>query len=304
MSKGGVFGLVISATAFLLMSAMLVSSGGTSAAGIEGTYTSTVPGEGYFDSTWPADYTYDAKLTLQSGGGGSLWLKCTDVVVNQAGWEAAYDMLGKSQTVSVSWVSMGTSVTITIHDNYGGNYPLTVTQSGNRLSGSGTYTDISYVSNSWDMDVTKGGGSGSSSLSFGFSGLVGLAGIAAAGGFVVGFIVSILPPPHNMGGSILPRNTSPLGTPYAPSQSIGSFGAQRPGSVTSPLPDVPKMGMFQPMQFPNVEMGRSTDIRPTEIRQTDTLSKRSCPNCGATLMYTAAGWSCPGCSRPPPRGVE
>ncbi len=302
MSKGGVLGLVISATAFVLLSVMLVSSVGTSAAGVEGTYTSTVPGEGYFDSTYPADFTYDAELTLRSGGGGSLWLKCTDVVVNQAGWESAYDMLGRSQTVSVTWVSLGTSVTITIHDNYGGNYPLTVTQSGNRLSGSGSYVDNSYVTNSWQMDVIKGGGGGSMSL--GFSGLFGLAGIAAAGGFVVGFIVSLLPPPHNMGGSILPRNTSPLGTPYAPSRSIGSFGAQQPGSVTSPLPDVPKMGMFQPMQFPNVEMGRTTDIRPTEIRPTDVLSKRSCPNCGSTLIYTAAGWSCPGCSRPPPRGVE
>jgi len=300
MSKGGCLGLLISATAFLLLSLMLVSSVGTEAAGVTGTYTSTTPGHGYFDSTYPADYTYDAKLTLNAGGSGSLWLKCTDVVVNQAGWEAAYDMLGRSQTVDVDYVVFGSTVTITIHDGYGGNYPLSVTSSGNRLSGSGSYTDISYVTNSWQMDVTKGGG-GSTSL--GLSGIAGIAGAAAIGGFLVGFAVSLLPPPRYMGGSIMPRSNSPLGTPYAPSQSIGSM-ANQPGGVTRPLPDVPRMHMFEPMQFPNVEMGRTTEIRPTEIHQTDVLSKRSCPNCGSTLMVTAAGWSCPFCNRPPRGGVE
>jgi hypothetical protein len=300
---------LISATVFFLLSVVLVISGGTMAAGVTGVYTSTVPDEGYFDHTYPADYTYDARLTLNAGGSGSLWLECTDVVVNAAGWEAAYDMLGRSQTVDVDWISLGSTVTITINDNYGGHYPLQVTLSGDRLSGSGSYTDISYVTNSWQMDVTKGGGG--SSVSLGLTGMAGLAGAVAIGGFLVGFAVSLLPPPRKMGGSIMPQNNSPLGTPYAPSQSVvlnhqlSSMGNQQyPGGVTRPLPDVPRMRMFEPMQFPNVQMGQTTVVQPTDIHQTDVLSKRSCPNCGSTLMVTAAGWSCPFCNRAPPGGLD
>ena len=309
MSRFGCLGLLISATAFVFMSVMLVLSGGTAAAGVAGTYHSTIPDQGYTDSTYPADYTYDAELTLNGGGSGSLWLKCTDVVVNVAGWEAAYDMLGRSQTVGVDYTVLGTSVSITIHDGYGGNYLLTVTSEGDRLHGSGSYQDISYVTNSWTMDVIKGGGGGSTSL--GFNGLAGIAGAAAMGGFLVGFLVSLLPPPRYMGGSIMPANNTQLGTPYAPSQSlvlnhqISSMANQQPGGVTRPLPDVPRMRMqFDPIQFPNVEMGRTTDIRPTDVHPTDVLSKRSCPNCGSTLMVTAAGWSCPFCNRPPRGGLD
>ncbi len=307
MSRSGCIGLMVSGTVFVLLSLVLASSGGSRAADATGVYTSTIPGEGYFDSTYPADFTYDAKLTLNAGGSGSLWLKCTDVVVNVAGWEAALDAIGQSQTVAVDYTVLGSTVTLTIHDNYGGSYVLPVTLDGNRLYGSGQYTDISYVTNSWQMDVTKGGGS---SVSLGFSGIAGIAGAAAIGGFLVGFAVSLLPPPRYMGGSILAPNQTTLGTPYAPSQSVVidhrmSSMANQPGGVTRPLSDVPKMPMrFDPIQFPNVEMGKTTDVRPTDVHQTDVLSRRACPNCGSTLIVTAAGWSCPFCNRAPPGGVD
>lgn len=307
MAAGGHFGLMISGTVFVMLSLMLLTGGATTAETVTGTWTSTVAGQGYFDSTYPADYTYDAKLTLNSGGSGSLWLRCTNVVINQPGWGSASEMLGKSQTVSVDYTVLGSSVTITIHDNYGGSYVLHVTVSGSRLSGSGQYTDISYVTNSWQMDLTKGGG-GSTSL--GISGIAGIAGAFALGGFLVGFGVSLMPPPRNMGGSIMPQSQSPLGTPYAPSQSLVlnhqiSSMANQPGGVTRPLPDVPRMRMqFDPMQFQNVQMGRPTDVRPTDVHPTDVLSKRACPNCGSTLIATAWGWSCPFCNRAPPGGLD
>jgi hypothetical protein len=309
MFKRGYLGLMMSANVFILLSLTLVWSGGTEAAGFEGTYNSTIPGEGYFDSTYPADFTYDAELTLGPGGDGSLWLRCTDVVVNVAGWDAAYDMLGKSQTVDIDWEISGSGVKVTINDNYGGHYPLQLSSSGNRLYGSGSYTDISYVTNSWQMDVTKGGGG--SSVSLGLSGIAGLAGAAAVGGFLVGFAVSLLPPPRNMGGSNMPRSTSPLGTPYAPSQSVvldhklsSMANQQYPGGVTRPLPEYPRMRMTEPMQFPNVQMGQTTVVGPTNIHQTDVLKNRTCPNCGSILMVTAAGWSCPNCNRAPPGGLD
>ena len=69
MSKVGYLCLVTAGTAFVLMSLTLASSGGAMA-GVDGVYTSTVPDEGYFDSTYPADFTYDARLTLNAGGSG------------------------------------------------------------------------------------------------------------------------------------------------------------------------------------------------------------------------------------------
>jgi predicted RNA-binding Zn-ribbon protein involved in translation (DUF1610 family) len=85
---------------------------------------------------------------------------------------------------------------------------------------------------------------------------------------------------------------------------LSSMADQR-GGVTRPIPDVPKMPMqFDPTQFQNVEMGRPTDVRPTDVHPTDVLSKRACPNCGSTLIVTAAGWSCPVCNRAPPGGVD
>ena len=309
MSKSGCIGLMVSGTVFVLLSFVLASSGGSQAADVTGVYTSTVPDEGYFDSTYPADFTYDARLTLYADGTGSLWLECTDVYVNMDGWVNPADVIGQTQTVEVDYTVVSSSITITIYDNYGGVYVLPATLDGNRIYGSGQYTDISYVTNSWEMDVIKSGGStGPSTL--GIPDIAGIAGAVAVGGFLVGFAVSLLPPPRSMGGSIMPQRQTTLGTPYAPSQSVvidhklSSMADQR-GGVTRPIPDVPKMPMqFDPIQFQNVEMGRPTDVRPTDVHSTDVLSKRACPNCGSTLIVTAAGWSCPVCNRAPPRGVD
>jgi hypothetical protein len=300
---------LVSGTVFALLSLMLALSGGSQAADVTGVYNSTVADEGYFDSTYPADFTYDARLTLYADGTGSLWLECTDVYVNMDGWVNPADVIGQTQTVDVDYAVVGSSITITIYDNYGGVYVLPCTLDGNRIYGSGQYTDISYVTNSWEMDVTKGGGSGDP-ISLGISGIAGIAGAIAVGGFLVGFGVSLLPAPRNMGGSIMAPRQTALGTPYAPSQSVVvdhklSSMANQPGGVTRPLPDVPRMPMqFDPIQFPNVEMGRATDVRPTDVHPTDVLSTRTCPNCGSTLMATAAGWSCPVCNRAPPGGVN
>jgi len=298
---------MVSGTVLIALSFVLAVSGMSKAEAVAGTWTSTIAGQGYFDSTWPGDFTFDAKLTLDQYSGGSLWLKCTNVVVNQQGW-GVEGKLGMTQTVDVDYVVFGPSVTLTIKDPYGGEYDLAVTVSGNRMTGSGSYEDIGGTINSWTMDLTKSGG-GSSSV--GVPGIGAAAGAAAVGGFLVGFATSLLPPPRFMGGSIMPPSNSQLGTPYAPSQSlvlnhkISSMANQQPGGVTRPLPEVPRMRMqFDPIQFPNVQMGRTTDVRPTDVHSTDVLAKRSCPSCGSTLMVTAGGWSCPFCNRAPPGGLD
>jgi hypothetical protein len=157
------------------------------------------------------------------------------------------------------------------------------------------------------LDVTKSGGGSTA----GAPNVGGLAGAAGIGGFLAGFGASILPPPRYMGGSIMRPSKSPLGTPYAPSQSvvlnhqISSMANQNNLGVTRPLPDVPRMQFGPvPIQFPNVQMGQPTVVQPTDIRQTDVLAKRFCPNCGSTLGYTAAGWGCPFCHRAPPGGLD
>jgi hypothetical protein len=304
MSRGWCLALVIPGTALIVLSFMLVACGGARADSVSGTWTSTVSGRGYFDHTWPADFYYDGRLTI-NGGTGSFKLTCTNVVINQPGWEAALQGIGKTTTVSVDYTILGSSVTLNVHGSDRRTYPHALTVSGGRLSGSGSYTDSSGTVNSWTLDLTRSsGGTGGGTSVGALPNLTGIAAAASIGGFLAGFAVSLLPPPRFMGGSILPRSNTTLGTPYAPSQSIASFRDQT-GSVTRPLPDVPKMRMpLDPIQFPNVVMGTPTDIHPTDIRPTDTLSKRFCRFCGSPLMVTAGGWSCPGCRRAPPGGLD
>lgn len=303
-------GLMIAGTTLMLLSLMVIVSTGAKAVGVAGTYTSTTPGQGYTDDTYPAKFIYDAQLTLYSGGSGSFWLKYTSVVVHQSGWVNPADLIGRSNTVSVDYTVFGSSVTVTV---YAGSFSfdMQLTLSGNRLSGSGTYTDPSYATNSWTLDVTKSGGGGGGGSATVAPELGGIAGAAGIGGFLAGFGASILPPPRPMGGSIMRPSKSPLGTPYAPSQSVvlnhqlSSIAQQNNVGVTRPLPDVPRMQFGPgPIQFPNVQMGQPTVVQPTDIRPTDVQAKRFCPNCGSTLSYTAAGWGCPFCRRAPPGGLD
>ena len=299
MSRRGRLALVIPSMSLIVLSFMLISSGGTRADTVSGTWTSTVAGNGYFDHTWPADFYYDGKLTLNSGT-GSFKLTCTRVVINQPGWEAALEGVGQITTVGVDYTVLGSSVALRVHGTDGRFYTFALTVSGGRMTGSGQYTDGSGTVNSWTMDLTRGGGGTSLGA---LPNLTGIAAAASIGGFLAGFAVSLLPPPRYMGGSIMPPSRTTLGTPYAPSQSIGSFRDQT-GGVTRPLPDVPRMRMQTDIQFPNVVMGTPTEIKPTDIRPTDTLKKRFCQFCGSPLIVTAGGWSCPGCNRAPPGGLD
>lgn len=301
-------GLMIAGTTLMLLSLMIFISVGTNAAGVPGTYTSTTLNQGYTSDTYPAKFIYDARLTLDASGTGSFWLKYTNVIVHQPGWVSPADLIGVEDSATVRYAVLGSTVTVTVLASTF-SFDMRLTLSGNRLTGSGSYTDPSSTINSWTMDVTKGGGSGASAA--GVPAVGGLAAAAGIGGFLAGFGASILPPPRYMGGSIMRPPASPLGTPYAPSQSVvinhhlSSIVDQNNLGVTRPLPDVPKMP-FGPglIQFPNVQMGQPTVVQPTDIRPTDVLSKRFCPNCGSTLSYTAAGWGCPFCHRAPPGGVD
>jgi hypothetical protein len=300
MSRGRRLTLVIPGTALIVLSFMLIASGGTKADSVSGTWTSTVAGHGYFDHTWPADFYYDGRLSID-GGSGSFKLTCTNVVINQPGWEAALQGIGMITNVGVEYTVLGSSVTLMVHGTDGRTYTYALTVNGGRMTGSGQYTDSSGTVNSWTLDLTRSGGGTSVGA---LPNLAGPAAAASIGGFLAGFAVSLLPPPRYMGGSIMPPSKTTLGTPYAPSQSIGSFRDQI-GGVTRPLPDVPRMRMpLDPIQFPNIQMGTPTEIRPTDIHPTDTLSKRFCQYCGSPLMVTAGGWSCPGCNRAPPGGLD
>jgi hypothetical protein len=298
MSRGGRLAFVIPGMSLIVLSFMLIASGGTRADTVGGTWTSTTPGHGYFDHTWPADFYYDGKLTLDSGT-GSFKLTCTNVVINQPGWESALSGIGMITNVGVDYTVLGSSVSLRVHGTDGRFYTFALTVSGGRMTGSGQYTDTSGIVNSWTLDLTRGGGGTSVGA---LPNLAAYAAPIAIGGFLVGFAVSLLPPPHYMGGSIMPPSKTTLGTPYAPSQSIASFRDQT-GGVTRPLPDVPRMRMQTDIQFPNVVMGTPTEIKPTDIHPTDTLKKRFCQFCGSPLMVTAEGWSC-SCGRAPPGGLD
>jgi len=302
-------GLMICGSALMLISMMMLVSVRTSAESVAGTYTSTTPGQGYTDDTYPAKFIFDAKLTLSSTGGGSFWLKYTAVTFHQSGWGSPSDYIGRSSTMTVDYTVMGSTVTVTVHTDMGFTFDMRLTYNGGRLTGSGSYVDPNYATNSWTIDVTKSGGGSGGAGTMGVPGVSSIAGAAGIGGFLAGFGASILPPPRSMGGSILGPSRSPLGTPYAPSQSVvlnhqlSSMAGQ--GNVTRPLRDVPRMQFGPgPIQFQNVQMGQQTVVQPTDIRPTDVQAKRFCPNCGSTLSFTAAGWGCPFCHRAPPGGLD
>ena len=306
ISKRVPLGLMIAGTTLMLLSLMIIVSTGTKAAGVPGIYTSTTPDQGYTDDTYPAKFIYDARLTLDASGTGSFWLEYTNVIVHQPGWVNPADLIGVEDSANVRYTVLGSTVTVTVLASTF-SFDMRLTLSGNRLTGSGSYADPSSTTNSWTLDVTKGGGSGASAA--GVPAIGGLAAAAGIGGALAAFGASIFPPPRYMGGSIMRPPASPLGTPYAPSQSVvinhqlSSMANQ--GNVTRPLPDVPRMQFGPgPIQFPNVQMGQPTVVQPTHIRPTDVQAKRFCPNCGSTLSYTAAGWGCQRCHRAPPGGVD
>lgn len=307
MKRKGILAFIIYGLSFSMLIASVMMSTVASAADASGTWTSTVAGQGYTDDTWPAKFYYDAVLTI-GGGTNTFVLTCSDVTINQPGWESASDMIGKSFPYEIDYSVIGDSITLYVPDGYGGSISLEAVITGNRMIGSGDYMDASYVTNSYTIDLTRNGGGPGGIGTFGL-GTIAMA--ASIGGFLVGFATSLLPPPRFMGGSIMPPQPTQLGTPYAPSQSVvmnhqlSSMANQPQGSVTRPLQDVPRMRMqFDQMQFPNVEMGRPTDVRPTDVHPTNVLSTRQCPNCGSTLIATAAGWSCPSCNRAPPGGLD
>jgi hypothetical protein len=269
MSRGKYLALLIPATALIIISFMLIASGGARAAGVIGTWSSTPGGDGYFDDTWPADFHYNAVLTLNSGGSGTFKLTCTDVTNVQPGWESALTGIGKINTVSVTYTTSGASVTLVI-----AGYSFPVSVSGNRMTGSGSYTDTSGTVNRWTMDLTLGGGGGG-----GGGGDLGLpdlsalsapaAGLAVAGG-IVGLAASLLPPPLSLQMPLQPPGTTS-------------------GSHLVPA-DAPMQA--QPNGYP-----------PNYPYPQGTSATMNCPFCGMpTLSPFATGWFCTNAMCPARRG--
>jgi hypothetical protein len=274
MSSSKYLALLIPATALIIMSFMLIASGGARAASVTGTWSSTAGSDGYFDDTWPADFHYNAWLTLYSGGTGTFKLTCTSVTSVQPGWESAYTGVGKTTTVNVDYTTSGSSVTLVVHSTMGGTYTFPLTVSGNRMTGSGSYVDEGYVTNNWAMDLTLGGGGGG-----GGSGDLGLpdlsslsapaAGIAIAGG-VVGLAASLLPPPLSLQMPLQPPGTT-SGSHLVPADA--------------------------PMQAP------PNGYPPNYPHPQGTSASMNCPFCGMpTLSPFATGWFCTNAMCPARRG--
>jgi hypothetical protein len=269
MSKGKYLALLIPGIALVVISLMLIASGGAKAAGVTGTWSTTPGSDGYFDDTWPADFHYDAELTLYSGGTGIFKTTCTSVTNVQSGWESAYSGVGKTTTVSVTYTTSGSSVTLVM-----AGYTFPVTVSGNRMTGSGSYVDPGYVTNSWTIDLTFGGGGGGGSASdFGLPDLSALAapaaGIAAAGG-IVGLAASLLPPPVSLNMPLQPPGTT-TGNHLVPADA--------------------------PMQAP------PGGYPPNYPYPQGTSATMNCPFCGMpTLSPFATGWFCTNAMCPARRG--
>jgi hypothetical protein len=270
MSKGKYLALLIPGAALIMISFMLIASGGAQAAGVTGTWSTTPGADGYFDDTWPADFHYDAELTLYAGGTGRFVTTCTYVDNVKSGWESAYSMEDEVTDIDVTYTVSGSSVTLIM-----AGYTFPVTVSGDRMTGSGTYTDTSGTANHWTIDLTLsgGGGGGGSGSDFGLPDLSALAapaaGIAAAGG-IVGLAASLLPPPLSLQMPLQPPGTT-SGNHLVPA-------------------DAPRQA--PPGGYP-----------PNYPYPQGTSATMNCPFCGMpTLSPFATGWFCTNAMCPARRG--
>jgi hypothetical protein len=216
----------ISALGALLLS-LSFTSGDAAAESVEGTWTSRIAGEGYFDHTYPADFHYDVNLQLSASGSGTVSSTCSKVDVNVAGWESAKQAVGKTSRYSVSGSVSGSRYTMYVS---GYSFPLTV--SGGRMYGNGQYTDTSGTVNTWKYDL-KGGGA----FAFGDMAALSAAGAAVSGaGAAAGLAASLVPAPK----PVLVRSPAPMQYPRAAS------GMNIMGPHHRPQGPLPYYGPFNP----------------------------------------------------------
>ena len=294
---------------FLMVS---FSGGSAKAEDVSGTWVSGVSGEGYFDHTYPADFHYDATLTLTESGGrvsGTSRLTCSKVDVNVAGWESAKSAVGKTSSYSVSGTVTSSGVVLVIQ---GYSFPLTV--SGGKMTGSGQYTDTSGTVNSWRFDLKGGQGS-----LFGLGDMAGLtaaASVLGIAGAAAGLAVSSIPAPR----PVTPQGSYPQaarGPPSGGQQAIAPRGWGRKQPVpwsqinTYPVGIAPgDERIYEPQPFTPIspDPGRSIllDGSGTQVGPPDkapppnpprgdekiTDNNPSCPNCHQRTMPSLgrSGW--------------
>lgn len=212
--------------AILLM--LSITSGNAAAESVEGTWTSRVAGEGYFDHTYPADFHYDVDLQLSASGSGTLRSTCSKVDVNVAGWESAKQAVGKTSTYSVSGSVSGSRYTMYVA---GYSFPLNV--SGDRMYGNGQYTDSSGTVNTWKYDLRGGGGA----FALGDMAALSAAGAVISGaGAAAGLAASLVPAPR----PVMARPPAPMQYPQAAS------GMNIMGPHHRPQGPIPYYGQFNP----------------------------------------------------------
>jgi len=259
---------VLGATSFMF--AIMILASANASAGVSGVWNSTVTGEGYVDSTYPASFHWDVELTLDSDGTGHWSGTCSRVTDVKSGWESAYDVVGNSDDSEVTYTVSGSTVHLTVVDD---GVTLTLTQSGNRLYGSGEYYTDGSGTVSWTMDVTGGSGGGGGGGDGGVGGFnidnlatstpaLIAAGVAAA----IGITASVLPASASASYSAhysLPATPTPINT-GAHLYPADAFRWANPGEYPAGYP------------YPK-----------------GTMATMTCPSCGMpTLPPFATGWFC------------
>jgi hypothetical protein len=305
---------------FLLL--LACTSGLAAADDVSGTWTSNVAGEGYFDSTAPADFHYDVTLQLSSGGSGSLVTTCRKVDINMAGWEEARQGVGKSWTYQVSGTVSGNRYTMMVA---GYSFPLTV--SGGRMTGSGSYTDSAGTLNTWRYDLKGGGLSSLGDTAAASAAGAAIGGIGAAAGLAASLVPAPKPVPirtHPTPHLPQPRHPHPPG-PYEqwgrpPPQIYPNTPPQQPYTVAPGdarmyepqtfAPIMPDPGQMQSLGGIGATQGPpDTPPPPNPPRGNETINDNNPhhlpapPGCGAKCMPlpTPRGWRwrCTGCGQLP-----
>jgi hypothetical protein len=309
--------LAYSIVASALLFVLAAGAGEASAASPVGTWSSRVAGEGYVDRTAPANFHYDVYLEVKSGS-SPIKLTCRKVDINWAGWEEARKAVGRIYNYNAATTITGNGCTLVIE---GYSFPLKL--DGNRLFGSGAYTDSAGTLNTWNYDLTGGG-----SAALGDMAVASVAGAASAGlGAAAGAAASLAPAPRlvptrshpglqNLAARVPPPPRGPYErwTPREPqiypnapppqgySAAPGDARPMEPVPFVAPAPDP---NLMQPQGGTGITYGPpDTPPPPNPPRGNETLQDNNpgCPRCGARTLPTPTPtvygyrWHCRSCN--------
>lgn len=266
------------------------------AEGVSGTWTSNVAGKGYTQNCWLFNSNYDVKLVLDQSGStvsGTLDTTCTYYQALSA--SAGSIPVGQENSNSVSGTLTGSTLKLTCYipaqsgvsngiswTSEASSVTWTLQLDGDRLTGSGTYTEVG-ITYTYTFDLVAGGGLGLS-----LTGDTALPAMIAVAGGAVCLVASFMPLPKGRYGQLPPSS----GTSYPQPSEMSTTGGDSGQSMeTTPVGGI---GLHTPVDYVD-----GTPVRPKQWQSQN--QGPVCPVHGIICRATFKNaddlgeWYCPKC---------